>query len=233
MFLNNVSFETRKYKLSLEGQGACVLRLHHPVEAVLAHTGGAAEIEMMPFEVMMVEVQPGAGVTAGLATRDAKLPPVYSYHVPVRAIPYRDELEIHFADAAELRGEGMENRVSVFEAQLPAYPAERYSIAIVNRFRKDGRPWRQSQMSRYVQAIATVDGTVVEFTRTPDFRQVSNNQWNPWIVFSAPLPKRFAGRPIQFGVSAYLPEGTGMTTDLWVIKEWWKPRMRPLPNYWT
>lgn len=32
---------------------------------------------------------------------------------------------------------------------------------------------------------------------------------------------------------SYLPEGVEMTTRVWSIKEWWKPRMRPLPNYWV
>jgi hypothetical protein len=231
VFLNNMSFEARKYKLSLERQQPVRLRLHHPVEAMLTPAGGPVEIELMPFEVMMIEV--GGAAEAGLASRALTLPPVFSYHVPVRPMPYREDLEVHFADAAKLVEMGMKNRVATFEAQLPEYPEERYWIAIVNRLRKGGRPWRQNQMSQFVQAIATVDGSVVEFTRTPDFRQVSNNQWNPWIVFSAPLPKKFAGRPVQFGISSYVPEGTEMSTDLWVIKEWWKPRMRPLPNYWV
>jgi hypothetical protein len=160
-----------------------------------------------------------------------------SYRVLVRALPYREDLEVHFADAMKLAESGMKNRVAAFQAELPEYPEERYWIAIVIKLAKDGlakdgRPWRQNQMSQYIQAIATVDGAVVEFTRTPDFRQVGNNQWNAWIVFSAPPPKRFAGRPVQFGVSSNVPEGTAMTTDLWVIQEWWRLRMRPLPHYW-
>ena len=187
----------------------------------------------MPFEVMMIEMQPGGAAEAGLPSREAALAPEYSYRVPVRTMPYREDLEVHFADAAKLAETGMKNRAATFEAQLPEYPQERYWIAIVNKLSQGGHPWRQNQMSQFVQAIATVDGSVVEFTRTPDFRQVSNNQWNSWIVFSAPLPTKFAGRPIQFGISSYVPDGTEMTTDLWVIREWWRPRMRPLPNYWT
>ncbi len=239
VFLNNMSFEARRYTLALELQGPVRLRLHHPAQAWLSRAGnpvfqggGQVEIQLMPFEVMMLEVQPGEAGEPLLANREVTLAPVFSYHVPVRALPRREDLEVHFADAVKLAQSGMKNRVETFQAELPEYPEERYWIAIVNKLAKDGRPWRQNQMSQYVQAIATVDGEVVEFTRTPDFRQVSNNQWNGWIVFSAPLPKRFAGRPIQFGVSSYVPEGTTMTTDLWVIKEWWRPRMRPLPNYW-
>jgi hypothetical protein len=81
--------------------------------------------------------------------------------------------------------------------------------------------------------VAKVDDAVVEFTATPDFRQISNNQWSSWIVFSARLPASFAGRTIQFGLSTYLPEGVAMTTKLSVVKKWWKPRRRPLPNYWV
>ena len=87
-------------------------------------------------------------------------------------------------------------------------------------------------MSDFVQAMAKVNGTVVEFASTPDFRQIGNNQWNPWIVFSAPLPRSFAGVQIQFGINSHLPENVEMTTDLWVVKEWWQPRMRSLPDYW-
>lgn len=54
-----------------------------------------------------------------------------------------------------------------------------YHLAAVSSFKKDGRWWWQSQMSEFVQAIATVDGLVVEFTRTPEYRQTGNQQWNP------------------------------------------------------
>lgn len=75
-------------------------------------------------------------------------------------------------------------------------------------------------MSEFVQAIAKVDKFVVEFTQIPDFRQNGNNQWCPWIVFRAPLPRSFAGKQIQFRISAYLPAGVDGTTDLWLVKEW-------------
>jgi hypothetical protein len=141
-------------------------------------------------------------------------------------------LEIHFADSKMLEGRGYSNSFKAFEATLPAYPEGRHHVALVCTFTRDGRKWRQSQMSELVQAIAKVGDTVVEFTTTPDFRQISNNQWNSWIVFSAPLPASFAGRTIQFGVSTYLPEEVAISAKLWVIKDWWKPRKRPLPNYW-
>jgi len=87
-------------------------------------------------------------------------------------------------------------------------------------------------MNELVQAIAKVGDTVVSSRRHLIFRQVSNNQWSSWIVFQHTLPASFAGRTIQFGVSTYLPEGVGTSAKFWVIKDWWKPRRKPLPNYW-
>jgi hypothetical protein len=144
-----------------------------------------------------------------------------------------EDLEIHFADAAQLEGRGFKKGFSAFQAKLPEYTGARHHVAIVNTFRKDGRWWRQSQMSEVVQAIATVGDAVVEFTRTPEYRQISNNQWNPWIVFSAPLPRSFSGQDIRFGITSHLPPGVEMATDLWVVREWWSPRTRSLPNYWV
>jgi hypothetical protein len=72
---------------------------------------------------------------------------------------------------------------------------------------------------------------MIEFARTPDYRQVLS-QWVPWIVFSAPLPRSFAGRPLELGITTYLPPEVEMDTEVWVVKEWWKPRTRPIPNSW-
>jgi hypothetical protein len=152
--------------------------------------------------------------------------------VPVREIPDASELEMHFADAEILERRGYRKRYKAFEGALPGYAAGRHHVALVITFNRQRRRWRQAQMNELVQAMAEVEGCTVEFTATPDYRQISNNQWNPWIVFSAPLPATFRGRPIRFGVSAYLPADVDMTTALWVVKEWWPPRRRSLPNYW-
>jgi len=87
-------------------------------------------------------------------------------------------------------------------------------------------------MNELVQAIAKVGDTVVEFTTTPDFRQVSNNQWSSWIVFSTPLPASFAGRTIQFGVSYLSAGGRGNKCKVLGDQGLVKPRRKPLPNYW-
>ncbi len=249
VFLNNMSFAAREVKLELgeaiglagRGGGTVRLQVHHPGQAVLTHGGNpefaigeAAVIQLRPFEVIMIEALPAASGNPGLPARETiETSPVYSYHVASHQSPNTQTLEMHFADAAKLESQGFRKRVNAHEATLPAYAGGRYHVALVDIFRKKGRYWRQSQMSSCVQAIAEVDGTVIEFTATPDFRQVGNNQWNPWIVFSAPLPASFAGRQIQFGISSYLPEDVEMTTDLWVVKEWWRPRMKSLPNYWV
>ena len=111
----------------------------------------------------------------------------YSYAPALREISGPEDLEIHFADAKMLEGRGYTRNFRAFEGTLPAYPEGRHHLALVCTFTRDGRKWRQSQMSELVQAIAKVGDTVVEFTTTPDFRQVSNNQWNSWIVFSSTL----------------------------------------------
>ena len=248
IFLNNVSFDSRTVKLVLGGPiGLRVskgqplqMRLHHPLRAVLTRNGSPhftvgeeAEIQLRPFEVAMVELTPEGNAVTGLPTRELlESSPKYSYGVPVREIPGNPDLEVHFADSEVLRGRGDSKRYKAFEGTLPGYAGGRHHVAVVNTFSRKGRRWRQTQMNELVQATAEVEGAVVEFTATPDFRQTSNNQWNPWIVFSAPLPAAFTGRLIRFGISAYLPDDVDMTTNLWVVKQWWPPRMRSLPNYW-
>jgi hypothetical protein len=248
VFLNNVSFDSRTVKLKLgEPIGLRVskgqrlhMRLHHPQQVVLSRNGSPdftageeVEMQLRPFEVSMVELTPEGNADIGLPTRELlESSPRYSYVVPIQEIPAGQDLEIHFADAEVLERRGYSKRYKAFEGTLPGYAAGRHHVAVVNTFSRKGRRWQQTQMSELVQAMAEVEGSSVEFTATPDFRQVSNNQWNPWIVFSAPLPATFRDRAIRFGISAYLPAEVDMTTALWVVKEWWPPRMRALPNYW-
>ena len=248
VFLNNVSFDSRTVKLMLgkpiglrvsKGQ-RLQMRLHHPLQAVLTSKGSPyftvgeeVEIQLRPFEVAMVELTPEGSADSGLPTRELlESSPRYSYGVPIREIAGGPDLEVHFADSEVLERRGYSKRDKVFEGTLPGYAGGRHHVAVVNTFSRKGRRWRQAQMSELVQATAEVDGSAVEFTATPDYRQISNNQWNPWIVFSAPLPATYTGCPIRFGISSYLPKDVETSTELWVIREWWKPRMRSLPNYW-
>jgi hypothetical protein len=248
IFLNNVAFESRTAKLRLgetiglrAGKGHRLqLRLHHPSPAMLTRQGSASfaaqeevEFQLRPFEVAMIEVTPQPITEGGLPTRDLlESMPSYSYGVPIKEAVGASALQMHFADAEVLERRGYRRRYRAFEGTLPEYADGRHHVAVVNTFSHRGRRWRQSQMSELVQAIAVIDGSILEFTGTPDYRQTSNNQWNPWIVFSAPLPAAFAGRRIQFGVSSYLPAEVETSTKLWVLKQTWKPRMRPLPNCW-
>ncbi len=248
LFLNNVSFDSRTAKLVLgepvglrASKGERLqMRLHHPWQAMLTRKGSASftageevEIQLRPFEVAMIEVSPQGVADGSLPARELLEPSSrFSYRVPIAETTEASTLEMHFADSDVLEHRGYRSRYQAFEGTLPAYADGRHQLAVVNTFSRKGRRWRQSQMSELVQAMAMVDGSIVEFTATPDYRQISNNQWNPWIVFSAPLPMAFPGRRIQFGITSYLPEDVETSTKLWVIKEWWKPRMRPLPNYW-
>ena len=248
LFLNNVSFDSRTAKLLLgepiglrasKGQ-RLQMRLHHPLQSVLTRMGSASfavgeevEIQVRPFEVAMIEVTPQPIAEGSLPGRELLEPsPRYSYSVPIGETNGASDLEMHFADAEVLESRGYRRRYRAFEGTLPEYADGRHQVAVVNTFSRQGRRWRQSQMSELVQSMAMVDGTVVEFTATPDYRQTSIYQWNPWIAFSAPLPATFAGRRIQLGISSYLPEDVETGTKLWVLKETWRPRMRPLPNCW-
>ena len=177
-----------------------------------------------------------AGEASGLALpgrETIETSPIFSYHPKLNPIARVEDLELHFADAGKLSAKGLEKKNATFEARLPDYGGGRYHLAVVNTFKEGDRWWRQNRMSEFVQAIAKVGSLIVEFTATPDFRQDSNNQWCPWIVFSAPLPRSFAGKPIQLGISSYLPAGVETTSGLWLVKEWWPKRRRSLPNYWV
>lgn len=248
VFLNNVSFSSRTIRLELgapiglmadHGQKLW-LRLHFPEEVILTRQGNPdfaagefVEIQLRPFEVMMIEMQPPQATDPGAKAREAiEKTPIYSYRVPMRSAPYSEDLEIHFADLAELQKRGCEKKVAVWDGQLPAYRDGRYCLAVVCTFSKEGRRWRQSQMTQFAQATAVIGGTVVEFACTPDFRQQGSYQWNSWLVFSTPLATAFAGKPMQLGITSYLPQGVEMEVEVRGIKRWWRQRTRPLPNYW-
>ena len=86
VFLNNMSFASRRIRLELGAQigleairGTPLrLRLHFPEEAILTHSGNAdfqagaaAEIQLRPFEVMMLEVSAaGLGLAGAGGDRD-------------------------------------------------------------------------------------------------------------------------------------------------------------------
>lgn len=248
VFLNNVSFASRKVELELGeplglgGVAGGKLRLHShfPEQAVLTRQGNpdfvggeTADIQLRPFEVMMLEVQPAGNADSALPARaTVESTPIYSYAVPVRPSPYRQDLELHFADAPDLQKRGCRKTVLTLQGSLPAYSDAPHHLAVVCTFKKNGQLWRQKSTTDFVQGTAVVDGIFMEFTSTPEFRQTHNNQWNAWLVLSAPLPRAFAGRPIELGITSYLPDGVEMPIDVWVIKEWWRPRLRPLPNGW-
>lgn len=182
----------------------------------------------------MIEVKPASAVDSGLAEREAiESAPTYSYRVPIQPGAYAEDLETHFAEALDLGKMGFDRKVSVFEGQLPAYSGGRHHLAIVCTFKKGGQWWRQGEMSKFTQATAVIDGSYFEFTCTPDFRQTGSYQWNPWLVFSAPLPIAFKDRPMRIGITSYLPNEVELVTNIWVLREWWRPQTRPLPNHWT
>lgn len=249
IFLNNMSFESRTAQLVLDqrlgfsspGGGPVSLKLHHPERTTLAMQGNPSfsggqniGIQLRPFEVVMIEVTPGTGVDSMSSVRECITPSTWhSMELASQSISFPAELRIPFSDAPILEKKSFRPGYAARQCDLPQFSEQRHYLAMVCQFQKDGKPWRRSQMSEVAQAIGDVDGRVIEFTRTPDFRQTNSNQWNPWLVFSAPLPGVFSGKRVRFGLNTYLPEGVTCQTTVWVVKEWWTSRMRPLPNYWV
>ena len=63
----------------------------------------------------------------------------------------------------------------------------------------------------------------------PDARQYGNTQAAgcSWIVYKLRLGREHSGQKLEFGVTAYLPDGVETLTEAWLVQKWWDEPSSP------
>lgn len=221
--------------------------LHQSGQAVF-QTGQTIETWLRPFEVAMWEVVPETQAAKGSGLQPRKLPSgkadvdsqrlVLETEVLPAEVPhmpgysgmdiYYGPPEPNFRTAMarptleEFRKMGYEKRIMARMAKLPQMGPGHHVLAIVLRFRKDGKPWRYRQPADLVQAKATIGGQpILRFMTVPNFRQTNNNEWCPWLVFKIRMNPAWSGKDLFAAINAYLPPEVEVDTEAWVVPQWW------------
>jgi len=235
--------------LGLKTDGAARLRIisHFPDRAELQvsgepnfRPGQSIEVWLRPFEVALWEVA-ARGNTAGggeLAPRNvsASHSGAESHSLPLQPGLAESWMQINFAEPSsqfrstvlrptlkEFKDMGYQKRLLVFRSTLPAFTGP-HMLAMVLRFRKDGKWWRHRQPADLVQAKAMIGGQpVIRFETVPNFRQTENNEWCPWLVFKIRTSPEWSGKSVALAVNAYLPPEVEMQSEGWLVPQWWGP----------
>jgi hypothetical protein len=230
--------------------GEVTLEAHYPEVEALSLDGRSSfalgerlRIWLRPFEVALWRFSPTGTVAASKRARylESSSSKVESWQLHLSPMKTSLQLQASFGDPsfrpdsasqangpeaalAEFQKLGYENKFLCFGTTLPSSNLGRHTLAIIVRFTKDGKPWRNRQPARLVQVIAMVDDQrLVEFEAVPNFRQIGNNESTPWIVFRMRTSSEWSGKTLKFGLNAYLPPEIKIETECWVVDNWWRP----------
>jgi hypothetical protein len=212
--------------------------------------GQAVETWLRPFEVAMWEITPGGIDVEASQIQSRELPiqkpDVESHRLvleplgaqeAVSNMPGYSGMEINYGPpTADFRssmsrptlGEfehmGYRKRILALRTILPNYGPDPHVLAIVLRFRKNGKLWRYRQPADLVQAKATIGGQpILRFETVPNFRQTENNEWSPWLVFKIRTSRAWSGKDLVMAINAYLPPEVEVETEGWLVPQWWNP----------
>jgi hypothetical protein len=212
--------------------------------------GQTIETWLRPFEIAMWELtpeQPGAEL-AGFQVRHlaTEAPDVEVHRLSldtlgvdesVRNMPGYSGMEIHYGPPdtsfrstmprptlEEFKRMGYMKRILGRRTTLPDFRPAPHVLAIVLRFRREGKWWRYRQPADLVQAKGTIGGQpILRFETVPNFRQTENNEWCPWLVFKIRTNHAWSGKDLVLAINAYLPPEVEIETEGWLVPQWWKP----------
>ena len=248
LFLNNVHFASRKASLRLGPELGLEAPLGSPLE-IVSHfpekqrivqedgtgfrVGDRAEVWLRPFEVLMLEVSPGAAGSDRLPKREvfASQAATMGGSLTLERQPQADWMDIQFADAARFEQQGFKKKSQAWTTTLPKLGSEQQILAIAVRLREGGLEWRYSPVVvEVVQAVAHLDEQPVPLIPVPDARQYGNTQKMgcSWVLYKLRLNSQSSGKRVQFAVHAYLPENVEAEVEAWLVQQWWEESTRPL-----
>lgn len=210
--------------------------------------GQIVDTWLRPFEIAMWEILP-AGSEVGappLPTRrlPVRAPDVQSQRLDLKTLdsneavpnmPGYSGIEIDYGPPVpnfrssmnrptleEFERMGYQKRMWAQQTTLPSFGPVPQVLAIVLRFRKDGKLWRYRQPADLVQAKATIGGQpIVRFETVPNFRQTENNEWCPWLVFKIRTSRAWSAKHLVMAINAYLPPEVEVETQGWLVPLWW------------
>jgi hypothetical protein len=235
--------------IGLKADPAASLRIisHFPDRAELNISGDpnfrpgqSLEVWLRPFEVAMWEVKAGghAATEGVLPQRNVSAPHagIESHSLPLQPELAESWMQINFAEPnstfrstvrrptlKEFKGNGYQKRLLAYRSTLPEFTGP-HMLALVLRFKKDGKWWRHRQPADLVQAKAIIGNQpIIRFESVPNFRQTENNEWCPWLVFRIRMSPAWSGEQAVFAINTYLPPEVEIQSESWVVPQWWGP----------
>lgn len=248
LFINNVHFTARKTELrlgssiGLEATPDTPVQIvsHFPAKERLVREDGSgfkvgdlAEVWVRPFEVLMVEVLPGEGLSSNLPSRKVfwQQAANLGLSLTLESQPLAGWMDVQFADAARFERQALRKKTYARATDLPSLEGEQPILAIAIRLRDGNTEWRYSPaVVEIVQVVARVGEQRIQLIPVPDARQYGNTQKAgcSWVVYKMRLSPQWSGKKLLFAVHAFLPEAVVPRIEAWIVKQWWEGNMRPL-----
>ena len=255
IFINNAHFASRKVSLLLDstiGMEAGTDTLvhvisHFPEKSLLtpnARFGDIIEINLRPFEVLMLEVTP---LIEEISLPLRSVSDQLGFALSLQPVQLSQDMEVLFADASleqqlfctgsaktltkNEEQRGYIRKACAFEAALPPIDNQQHILAITVRLRIGDKEWRYSPaIVEIVQAVAFIDGHNIQLVAVPDARQFGNTQKAgcSWMIYKVRLSHRWSGKDLKLAVHSWLPEGVEAQIEAWVVKRWWQEYTRPM-----
>ncbi len=247
VFLNNVHFASRAIDLRLGPELGLESPAGEPVQIVSRFpeqnrivredrgefkVGDSVGLWIRPFEVLLLEIAPSSTPPA-LPAREifAKQAEELGRSLPLASMAPAGWMGMRFADAARFEQQGFRKKVSAWSGTLPPLEGEQAILAIAVRLREGDAEWRYSPtVVEIVQVMARIGEQKIQLIPVPDARQFGNTQKAgcSWVSYKMRLSREWSGKPLQFAVHAYLPEGVETRVEAWVVRQWWEESGRPL-----
>jgi hypothetical protein len=236
LFLNNVHFQSRVFKLTLDGAigfaGSGPVRIcrHFPETSLICQQGSrdfmvgqTVNIWLRPFEVAMFEIGPEAQLTEHLSFAVENLsekPEILGRRLELTPVEPSPDSEIVFAEADRLTQGGLEKKLSAFRLRIPEFSQSRPVLAVVARHLQRGEPFREGTVADLSQIHARIGEKRVYFYTTPTVKATINT-WSHWLVFRTTLNSRMQDKQMEIALTSYLPSDGKCEIEAWVLPLWW------------
>ncbi len=247
LFVHNAHFAARQAQLrldesiGLEARPGTALQVvsHFPERARIVaeddspyRVGDALELWLRPFEVLMLEVKPGAKAAAlPLRELPAEDAAALGASLSLEAVPPDPSLDVQFIEAARFEQQGFQRQSYGFQTTLPALDGPQPILAVVIRLRQGADEWRGVPVvAEIAQARVRISERNVQLVPVPDARQFGNTQKAgcSWVVYKVRLSRTWSRESVQLAVHAWLPEDVETQVEAWVVKRWWQESARPM-----
>jgi hypothetical protein len=249
LFINNPHFAPRPAEILLGPEAGLDAAAGTPVE-IISHfperktissdsgagtgfkIGDRVKVMLRPFEVLMLEVGADRAASRALPPRTSAESGFENAGIRLKPTPLAnaDSLEAQFNRAEKLEQKGFKKKVLAWTADLPNFADVPHILAIPTVLRQSRMEWRYAPtVVEIVQVVARIGGKRISMIPVPDARQYGNTQAAgcSWIVYKLRLGREHSGQKLEFGVTAYLPDGVEALTEAWLVQQWWDEPSSP------